>query len=239
MVTGRVFTPPRCGRTGPGQRAELFPLRSAAAGSVTASPGRPSRSRPTSAPRRRRAPAAEPGCTGHRSGCRAAAAGACRWRGSRRSGCRHRTPRTASLACVVPPGRAIEPRVREPLADLEAARVRRGGVEVSSMTGAPAPSAVTLTGLPAFAGQRCTGALNQALPQVSNGAFAKSPSCPSSTSSSEVGHCVSAHCTAMYIAKPLSSPTRSCVRGGLTSEAGSLWFVAIGPQVARSSQVAW
>src|SRR3984885_4275540 len=108
-----------------------------------------------------------------------------------------RLPNSES-ACVVPPGSASSTECGN---SLRTSRLPGNGVaasSVSSMSRAlrialPLPPEPTRTGRWAGAGQYRQGALNQALPQVSNGAILLTAVLSASQTAQLVGHCTSVH----------------------------------------------
>src|SRR5215471_15068373 len=121
----------------------------------------------------------------------------------------HRSPESES-AWVVPPGSASSTECGN---SLRTSRLPSNGVAASSVSSIssalriPRPS--TLTGLVIGASQFRHGALNQALPQVSNGATPLIRVLSRLHLAQLSGQCESVHSTARYPANELSLPTPS------------------------------
>src|SRR5260370_1200446 len=111
----------------------------------------------------------------------------------------HRSPKSES-ACVVPPGSASSTECGN---SLRTSRLPSNGVaasNVSSISRAlliPLPLICIGVVAEAGAGQCRHGALNQAFPQVSNGAILLTRWLSLLHTAQLVGHCTSVHCTAL------------------------------------------
>src|SRR6266480_6604187 len=121
----------------------------------------------------------------------------------------HRSPNRES-ACDVPPGSASSTEWGN---SLRTSRLPSNGVAASSVSSISRALLTllpfTLVGVLAGAFQYRHGALNQALPQVSNGAMRLMRVLSLSHLAQLSGHCTSVHCTALYTANPLSLPSPS------------------------------
>src|SRR3954451_24362346 len=108
----------------------------------------------------------------------------------------HRSPNSES-AWVAPPGSPIRLEFGK---SLRTARLPSNGVAASSISSTrralETPTPVTSTGLRALACQYRHGALNQALPQVRNGALALMRVLSAFHVLQDLGHGASVHCTA-------------------------------------------
>src|SRR5690348_18457972 len=96
---------------------------------------------------------------------------------------------------------------------LRTSRLPSNGVAASSVSSISRALLIllpfTLVGVLAGAFQYRHGALNQALPQVSNGAMRLMRVLSLAHLAQLSGHCTSVHCTALYTANPLSLPSPS------------------------------
>src|SRR5215831_16088283 len=121
----------------------------------------------------------------------------------------HMSPNRES-ACEVPPGSASSTEWGN---NLRTSRLPPNGVAASSVSSISRALLTlfpfTLVGVLAGAGQYRQGALNQALPQVSNGAMRLTRVLSLFHLAQLSGHWTSVHWTALYTANPLSSPSPS------------------------------